>query len=175
MGKKPIDDVTFLDEAAQSLIAAVRDRLSRLDDVDAALVHVLTDVAVFIGAEAASIFLVDRTSGDLVLRYAIEAVGQKIVGLRLKPGQGVVGWVIKHGEDLIVPFPGMDARFFNGVDQSTGFATRSILCGPIRLEGRTIGALEVLNKRQGTFNDDDLVLLRAICCLVADVVSTTGW
>jgi sigma-B regulation protein RsbU (phosphoserine phosphatase) len=174
MGKKPIDDVAFLDEAAQRFIAATRDSLSNPDDVEAALTQVLTDIVAFIGAEEASVFLVDQTTGELVLRYASGAVGRKIVGLRLKWGQGVVGWAIHHGEDLIVPFPGLDTRFFEAVDQSTGFVTHSILCGPIRLKGRTIGAIEVFNKREGTFNDDDLVLLRAISGLVAEVVSAAG-
>jgi hypothetical protein len=39
---------------------------------------------------------------------------------------------------------------------------------------RTIGAIEVLNKRQGTFNDDDLVVLRAIAHQVAGVLSKAG-
>ena len=101
-------------------------------------------------------------------------VSDQIIGLRLASGQGVIGWVVKYSEDLIVPYPGMDARFFEGVDEHTGFSTRSIACSPIHVGARTIGAIEVLNKIDGTFNDDDLVLLRAIARLLAEIIPARG-
>jgi sigma-B regulation protein RsbU (phosphoserine phosphatase) len=171
---EPVDETRFLDDEAQSFIAATGQSLAEAKDAQTALTRVMSQVTEFLGAEAASIFLVDEPTGELVLRYAIGAVGDKVTGLRLDSGQGVVGWVVKHNEDLIVPYPGLDARFFEGVDKRTGFATRSILCGPIRSNGRAIGAIEVLNKKLGTFNDDDLIVLRAIARMVARVVSTTG-
>jgi GAF domain-containing protein len=172
--RRPVDETTFLDKEAQDFIKAADRDLSEQDDVDTAVADVISQVADFIGAEEASLFMVDESTGDLILRYATGEVGKKIIGLRLESGQGVVGWVVKYGEDLIVPYPGLDARFFDGVDESTGFSTRSILCGPIRTNGQAIGAIEVLNKREGTFNDDDLVLLRAITRLVANVIRAAG-
>jgi sigma-B regulation protein RsbU (phosphoserine phosphatase) len=171
--RKPLDEITFLDQEAQDFIAATGQSLSDLVDVDAGLTRLLVQITEFLGAEECSMFLADESSGDLVLRYAAGGVGADIIGLRLESGQGVVGWVIKNSEDLIVPYPGLDVRFFKGVDARTGFTTRSILCAPIRANGKTIGAIEVLNKRVGTFDDDDLVVLRAIARLVADAISVT--
>lgn len=171
---KPVDEISFLDQEAQEFIKTAERHLSAQDDVDVAVTELLSQIAAFIGAEAASLFVVDASTGDLVVKYAWGEVSDKIIGLRLDSGQGVVGWVVKHSEDLIVPYPGLDARFFEGVDEITGFSTRSILCGSIRANGRTIGAIEVLNKNEGTFNDDDLVLLRAITHLVASVILKVG-
>ena len=168
--RMPVDEIDFLDEEAQRFIAAIDQSLSSPADVDAVLVDVLSRVIEFLGAEEASIFLVDQSTGELVFSYACGEAGAKAIGYRLESGQGVVGWVVQHSEDLIVPYPGLDARFFAGVDVSTGFTTRSILCGPIRAHGQAIGAIEVVNKMVGTFNDDDLVLLRAITRLVAKVI-----
>lgn len=168
--RMPVDEIDFLDEEAQSFIATIAQSLAKPDDVDAVLVEVLSRVTEFIGAEEASIFLVDQSTGELVFSYACGEAGAKAIGFRLQSGQGVVGWVVQHSEDLIVPYPGLDARFFAGVDVSTGFTTRSILCGPIRAHGKAIGAIEVVNKKTGTFNDDDLVLLRAVTRLVAKVI-----
>lgn len=172
--RKPVDEVTFLDQGAQDFIAALGKSLSERDDDGVALTQMMVRVSDFLGAEASSIFVVDEPSGDLVLRYATGEVGDEIVGLRLPAGKGIVGWVVKYSEDLIVPYPGMDTRFFEGVDESTGFSTHSILCTPILADGRVIGALEVLNKIEGTFNDDDLILLRAIARLVAQVITTAA-
>jgi len=170
--RQPVDKVTFLDPQAQAFIAVVGQSLtSQSDPSDQILGAVLPQVAKFLDAEAASIFVVDESTGDLVLQHASGEVGEKLVGLRLPAGQGVVGWVVKYSEDLIVPYPGLDARFFEGVDESTGFSTHSILCGPIVHGERVIGAIEILNKREGTFNDDDLILLRAIARQMAEVLS----
>lgn len=172
--RMPEDEVTFLDQEAQDFIAATGQSLAAYENVDAALNYALDALMNYLGAEEGSIFLVDESSGDLVLTYAAGEVGAGIVGLRLGPGQGVVGWVVKFSEDLIVPFPGLDARFFEGVDERTGFVTRSIVCGPVRAEEKTVGAIEIMNKTRGTFNDDDIVVLRAIARLAAGVLTTTG-
>jgi sigma-B regulation protein RsbU (phosphoserine phosphatase) len=172
--RMPVNEITFLDKEAQNFIGATGQSLSGHDDADAALTQALIQVTEFLGAEEGSIFLVDEPTGDLVLSHAAGEVGGEIIGLRLQSGQGVVGWVVKYSEDLIVPYPGLDERFFEGVDKRTGFSTRSILCGPIQANGKTIGAIEILNKRMGTFNDDDLVVLRAICRIVADVIPRTA-
>jgi GAF domain-containing protein len=168
--RKPLDEVAFLNAEAQQFIEGARRLLSQGPGTGATLDQVLADVTAFLGAEAASIFVVEEAGADLVIRYATGEVKQEIVGLRLPSGQGVVGWVVKYHEDLIVPYPGLDARFFEGVDERTGFSTRSILCSPIVLDEQAVGAIEVLNKQQGTFDDDDLVLLRAIARLAAEVL-----
>lgn len=172
--REPIDQVTFLDQEAQDFIQSVEAQLSEVDEEGALLTYNLKRLVEFIGAEESSIFLVDASTGQVVLSYASGEVGTRIIGLRLESGQGVVGWVIKNREDLIVPYPGLDARFFEGVDERTGFSTRSILCAPIVVEGAAIGAVEVLNKTEGTFNDDDLVILRAVAKLFARVISTAA-
>jgi GAF domain-containing protein len=166
--RKLVDEVTFLDDEAQAFIATLSENLVR--QIDRLLSASMVKVTEFLAAEAVSIFLIERETGDLVLRYATGEVSDEILGLRLQRGQGVVGWVVKYGEDLIVPYPGMDTRFFEEVDERTGFSTHSIMCCPIQSGRRIIGAIEVLNKIEGTFNDDDLIVLRAIARLVASVI-----
>jgi GAF domain-containing protein len=167
--KRPADELGFIGKEAQDFVASMGEKLAQQADVDT-MMQVMRAVADFLNAEELSIFVVDEATGDPVLQYATGEVGAKIIGIRLKSGQGVVGWVIRYNEDLIVPYPGMDARFFEGVDKSTGFTTRSILCCPLRVSGRSVGAIEVMNKIEGTFNDDDLILLRAIARLVVDAI-----
>jgi GAF domain-containing protein len=168
--RTPADQIPFLDQEAQDFVAAMGRSLAGPGDLKDAIVRVLTETTEFLNAEEASIFLVDSPSSELVLTYASGEVGRQIIGLRLQSGQGVVGWVVKNSEDLIVPYPGLDERFFGGVDKRTGFTTRSLLCGPIRTHDATLGAVEVMNKRVGTFNDDDLVVLRAVAGLLAGVI-----
>jgi signal transduction histidine kinase len=63
-----------------------------------------------------------------------------------------------------------DRRWFKGVDQVSGYQTRSLLCVPLRVKGQVIGALEVLNKRDGPFTDDDLRLVSSLGDLAAQAI-----
>jgi signal transduction histidine kinase len=53
-------------------------------------------------------------------------------------------------------------RWFKGSDESTGFVTRALMVVPLRRGSSIIGALEVINKRNGSpFDDEDRTLLTA--------------
>ncbi len=71
-------------------------------DMDEVLNQVLNRVVALIGVEAGSIALMEESSGDLVFRSATGPKSASIKDLRLKPGQGVAGWVAQNGRPLVV-------------------------------------------------------------------------
>ena len=71
---------------------------------------------------------------------------------------------------MIVPNVYTDQRFFKEVDKYSGFTTRSILCVPLQTKGRTIGAIEVMNKQQGTFDIEDQKLLQSLAISAATAI-----
>jgi sigma-B regulation protein RsbU (phosphoserine phosphatase) len=127
--------------------------------------------------EAASLFLVSP-GGDLELvnasatdfsrTRATQIEEQKIVVPR---GRGISGWVLEHGQPLLIADAYSDARFYPGVDQQTGFRSRSILCVPLVSNGREIGVLQVLNPvdRQA-FDEHDMEALTAYATLAAAAI-----
>ena len=157
--------MSLLDRAAQTVIDACA---AGLEEQRFSIGEVMTRAAEFLQCEAVSIFRLDSGSNELVLRYAMGPSSQEIVGLRIPVGQGVVGWVVQYGEDLIVPETVHDPRFYGGVDQETGFVTRSILCVPMFQSAQVIGAVEAMNKAAGRFNDEDVLFLQEIADLAAD-------
>ncbi len=62
-----------------------------------------------------------------------------------------------------------DRRFTARFDEWSQFATRSILCAPLIARGRTIGVLEIINKRDGRFTRADLDLMLTLVepCAIA--------
>src|SRR5205823_3370199 len=61
-----------------------------------------------------------------------------------------------------------DLRFNPSFDRRTGFFTRSILCVPvINKDGKTIGVTQVLNKRGGTFTEEDEARVKAFTSQIA--------
>jgi len=135
-------------------------------DLDRTLRLAVTRIADFMQAEAVSLFLIDTTTGLLVCRNCAGPVD--ITGLKLSVGQGVVGRTVSENATQIVRDAQTDARLNANVDAETGFITRSIVCTPLTTAHGAIGALEVINRRDGgLFDEDDAEILRLIAAPAA--------
>lgn len=118
-------------------------------------------------AEAGSLFLLDETSGELFFEIALGAKGPEVQGARLKRGEGIAGWVVEHGEPLLVSDAQQDQRFCRAIDARSRFMTRTVVCVPVTVKGRVIGALQALNKKAGSFTLGDQAALVALANQVA--------
>jgi diguanylate cyclase (GGDEF)-like protein len=118
---------------------------------------IMEKTADLIKAEGWSVLLLDHDNRELVFEAAAGEAGKKLLGMKLKIGQGVAGWVARYGQSIIVPDVTKDPRFYSGVDKKTKFTTKSILCVPMRSKDKIIGVVEVVNKIGGEpFTQDDL-------------------
>ncbi len=83
------------------------------------------------------------------------------VHLKMRPGIGLVGWVIEKGEPVIVPDVTQDGRWYRipGLDDEV----RSAICSPISTDHQKLGALTVLHSKTNAFTKDHLKLMQAIC------------
>ncbi len=119
-------------------------------------------------AEAGSVILLDPESDELVIEVATGPKGKVAQSKRFPKGEGIAGLVFETGIPKIVSDVDKDATFFKGVDELTGFKTRSMLAVPLRVKGEIIGVLEVLNKKDGgLFGDKDLELFTTLSDLAA--------
>ena len=131
-------------------------------ELDPLLARIVESSMDILGCQAGSLFLTDEDSGEYVFRVAAGPVGQDLVGMRIGAGKGFVGQAIETGTVLIVNDVQNDPRWFQGSDASTGFVTRALMVVPLRRGERTIGALEVINKRdESAFDEEDSGLLTA--------------
>jgi signal transduction histidine kinase len=131
-------------------------------DLDALLERIVQSSVNILACDAGSLFLTDDETGEYVFRVAVGPVGQNLVGMRIAPGKGFVGEAIESGVTLIVNDVQSDPRWFKGSDEATGFVTKALMVVPLRFQDRAIGAVEVINKRDGSpYNADDQNLLTA--------------
>jgi GAF domain-containing protein len=98
-------------------------------------------------AEAASIALYDAVSDRLVFEVAAGEQGQGVIGLSIAPDQGIAGYVFRTGQAIALSDVERDARFGRTVAEKTAYLPRSIVAVPLVNDDRTIGVLEVLDKR----------------------------
>ncbi len=120
-------------------------------------------------SEGCSIGLLDEGSEELA--FVATAGTADVAEFRIKKGQGIAGWVAESGESVIANDVSQDPRWFGGVDEKTGFQTRSAMCVPLKQHDRIIGVVEVLNTTspQG-FTEEDLKLLMAFGGLAATAI-----
>jgi len=123
-----------------------------IDDPDAprnlmeSIVH--TAAGVF-GAAAASICLIDQTTGELVYHSAWGAGAREIVGVRMPPGTGIAGTVVASGVGAAVADCRTDPRFAADIAAGTGYVPYTMLVVPLMRVRRPIGALSILDRRDG--------------------------
>lgn len=116
-------------------------------NVDATVGQALASIIQLLETEAGSLFLLDDSGCMLVCRASVGPV--KIEGLSVPMGMGIVGHTVAEDRLIVVENAYEDKDFFKAADQKTGFVTRSILCAPMRVGDKLIGAVQVLNKRSG--------------------------
>lgn len=135
-----------------------------------------------LGAEASSLFLLDQVSGDLILHVSTGHLNEKMQAIRVPKGKGIAGYVAETGETVLVADVSTDSRHYANVDEKSGFATRSILAVPLaaraitlgraqeELSEHNIGCIEALNKIEGTFDEEDALLLQTLARQAATVL-----
>ena len=147
--KQKIQELQTLNEVVQAINSLLKPKeILRI---------IMEKTADLIRAEGWSVLLLDNEKQELVFEAVAGEAGQKLLGMRLKIGQGVAGWVAQYGQSLIVPDVTKDQRFYSGADEKTKFITKSILCVPMKIRNKIIGVVEVVNKIGGEpFTQADL-------------------
>ncbi len=165
MNTSPLAAAGAHERRALGFLADLSQALTQSLDLGHTLQLALTSIADFMQAEASSLFLLDH-AGVLECRICVGPVN--ITGLKVAVGQGVVGRTVAENATQIVRDASTDARVNASVDAETGFVTRSILCAPLSTARGAIGALEVINRRDGSlFDDADAEVLRVIAAPAA--------
>jgi len=135
-----------------------------LDEVLEATMHGIREI---LQVEAGSLVLVDEDIGGVAFRRTFSPDRGWITGRTIQPEGGIVGHVVQSGESKLVNNVERDPHFSTEVDEEADFTARTILCVPLKIRDRVIGAIEVINKLDGAFTDQDLELLQAMAASVA--------
>ncbi len=112
-----------------------------------------------------NIYTIEEPSGDIVLGASSTQDYELSMNLvRVKQGEGIIGWVAEHGETALVPDVGEDDRylFVPGVEE-----TQSELVVPLLLEGVVLGALDVQSDKLDDFDKDDVATLELLAAQLA--------
>jgi GAF domain-containing protein len=114
------------------------------------LTSVVTVARALFGAAAASVFLLDEESNELVFEAVSGAGEDHLVGQRFPASRGIAGWVLSAQEPLVVSDLTDNPVFARDVAETTGYVPRSLMAAPLQRGGETIGVMEVLDPAPST-------------------------
>ncbi len=152
------------------LLVMLTEEFGHTLDVEQTVRRGLERITEILDAEASSLFMLEENADggeEVVCTVCIGPVD--ITGLRLPIDQGIVGRSIRNNSCEMVRDVRLDPEFGAQVDEKTGFTTKSILCAPLAIKDRCIGAIELINKigGEGLFDSHDQGVLRVLASTAA--------
>ncbi len=118
------------------------------------LLSIILDIAVrTVQADRGTLYLIDENKHELWSKVLQAA---ELVEIRLPIGIGIAGKVAETGDVINISDAYTDERFNPAIDKISGYQTKSVLCMPLRnKDGKILGVLQLLNKKEGTFISED--------------------
>ena len=137
-GRIPLADLLVFHQLARSLASSF--------DLDTILRTILEQMERMVEAELWMLLMLDEPSQELYCAIAGGDQKEALKGLRVKVGEGLAGWVLEHGETVIVPEAEEDSRL-----QQSGaggsHVVRGAIAMPLRGRKGIHGVIEILNPR----------------------------
>jgi diguanylate cyclase (GGDEF)-like protein len=154
----PLKDLLVFHQLARSLTSSF--------DLDTILRTILEQMEQFVEADLWTLLMLDEERQEL--HYAIAAGGEEasLRDLRVKVGEGVAGWVVQHGETLIVPEAQHDPRVVQANPQVPR-SVRSVIALPLRGRKGTHGAIEIFNPDPEKLGDYTIAFLHILADFAA--------
>ena len=150
-------------------LAAIRDitaamhRRTNLDELE----RQALDVAIrTVDAAGGTIYIHDPKTSELVFRYVVGATPEitgRLRGMRMPDTQGISGEVFHSRQGRVTLDVNQESGHNTGVDQHTEFVTKSLVTVPLLgMDGHGVGVLQVLNRRYGHFDTEDLEVVEIL-------------
>jgi diguanylate cyclase (GGDEF)-like protein len=147
-----------------SVLYNVSNAMNFIADTDKLLDLILDKALEALGAERGSIMLLDD-AGEFLQVKVVRGLDLPITRfVKIRLGEGVAGQVALNGKPLIVNEGSTDPRFKSFIQSAESERKiRSLLCVPLRMEEKTLGCINVVNKTSGAFfTEDDVKLLTVL-------------
>ena len=131
--------------------AAIAGGLVTGDELHRGLLQSIVETArAIFAAKAASVFLVDEETDELVFEAVAGEGSDALVGRRLPAGTGIAGWVLATRQPLAIEDVAADPRFARDAAESTGYVPSGLMAVPLLHEDRGLGVLSVLDRPKQT-------------------------
>jgi signal transduction histidine kinase len=155
-----------MDQSARLLDAvhlATR-KLASLEDLDVVLQEVLQICVEAVGATNGTIYIHEPSTRRLQFRYVIpQEVANEIGMSEIADDFGEAGRVFQTGIPNISSGMKSATKKHEEIQDKTGVDVKNMITVPLQIEGMSpVGVVQIINKRDGHFNEQDLAVLDTI-------------
>jgi sigma-B regulation protein RsbU (phosphoserine phosphatase) len=156
------------------MLLEITRKISRSLNLEEVLAQVMDTLDQLLPYDAAGIYIIRRDphlseGGTTSLVFHAEAVRgydiEELMELRLRLGQGLIGWVAETGEAVVVPDVRTDARYVNARKE-----TRSEVVAPVISNDSVIGVVDLESDELNAYTEDDKQILMLLASQVAIIV-----
>jgi len=167
----PRCQVKLSHESQLVLLHAISRTVSSQLTLDEILVSLIGVAVQFTQCDACLVYLVEASTGSVVLRASQLPHAAELGRVRLKLGEGITGWVAQHKSVVALPHnAGADERFklFRSLVEDTYEAFLSV---PLVSTGEVIGVLNVHHKQPRLHEPEEIALLSFVGEQMGGVIS----
>ena len=153
--KRQVERLSLFHEVGKALFSTL--------DLQKILQTVMEKISELLQPDTWSLLMVDEKAQELYFEIAIGHGAERLKDVRLKLGEGVAGWVAKHGESVLVEDVRSDIRFSSRIDEFTQLNTHSVLCVPIKGREQVLGVIELVNcLGKQSFSEEHIPTLKSL-------------
>ena len=151
----------------------VTDALQEEKQVENGLSVCLSILGKTLGCENGFAWLFDEKDKRL---YVVACHGKAdVTGVSIRDDQGIPGRVFREQSIVKMDDCAKDSDFKPGEDEETGIKTENMICVPLRTRGNVYGCIQMINKADGPFTDEDVMLCGNIAALAASDIEDKGY
>ncbi len=154
-----------------NVLYEVEKELSAAVGLDQLLDRILARTTDLLDAEAGTIALITPAGDALELATVLGPAADRLRKQRLALGQGLIGWSIAQRKPVMVGDAEHDTRHAAGFAREHGVTTGTLMVAPVVSDDSVVGAIEVMDKRSGSFGEADLKLLELIAGQIGQAIS----
>ena len=158
-------DQTLLKLRRTELLLEITKKIAGISNLSEILWTLIEFVSEELNADRGTLFLNDNETNEL---YSRVAQGELTREIRILNNVGIAGAIFHSEKGEIIHSVYDDDRFNDQVDQETGYETQNMICSPVKtVGGKTIGVIQILNKKKGRFTKDNLLFVELVATQAA--------
>src|SRR5947208_13860297 len=165
--KRQMQELAIFNDVAKALTSSL--------NLDSILQTIMDKMAEYFRPDTWSLLMVDEQQDDLYFAIAVGDKGEALKNVRLKMGEGIAGWVAKHGDARVVPDVRNDPFFASRVDDTTKWETRSMICVPLRSKLRVLGVIQLVNVDMERLKEPERFFQQALGDYAAIAIENARW
>lgn len=151
-----------LNQESTALLLQLTARINSTSTTENLLKEIMESAKTILSGEASSLILHNQEKKELTIQYPTGSASTKISGMSIPDTEGIAGWVWTHQTPVIINDVSKDVRFRGDLIEKD-FLTQNLICVPLQVRADTfIGVLQVINKTNGLFDENDKDLLEAL-------------